>query len=182
MLLVDQMQARKEKELAWGCLRFHLRELPRVARRPQQKRLEVGTDERLIRNQFEDIHLPLSQEQQVLSAWQRENLPRTIITPQERVNFKQLIDCLKQEYPCLFASPLSPDPLILEVSETPLISWGKAGGTRRCEAKESASPKPLPPWPLCQTQLKAIFTVEWRSINLERSSEFWLHWSQTINN
>ena len=47
----------------------------------------------------------------------------------------------------LLCPPLSPDPLILEVSETPLISCGKAGGPRRWEAKESASPKPLPPPP-----------------------------------
>ena len=38
----------------------------------------------------------------------------------------------------------SPDPLILKVSEAPLISWGKTGRRRRWQAKPQSAQSPFP--------------------------------------
>lgn len=76
VLLVGQVQAKTEHALVWGCLRVYLREPPRISVRSQLNKAGGETDGRLIRNQSEDNHIPLSQEQQMtdrrveVSLWQ----------------------------------------------------------------------------------------------------------------
>lgn len=81
MLLVGQVQAKTEHALVWGCLRVYLREPPRISVRSQLNKAGGETDGRLIRNQSEDNHIPLSQEQQMTDR-RVERLPMT--TPLER--------------------------------------------------------------------------------------------------